>query len=345
MHRRRLIVLVIALAALGTAGFSVVTAVHVGVDMTRAAKQFISQLDDGQRSSVVLDYGTPQRVQWRFTPQDSRKGLQIKEMNDAQRKAAHSLLKSCLSELGYDKATKIMELEHILHELEGEGGRNIRDTERYYFTVFGEPTEEGRWGLSIEGHHLSLNFVIDSGKIVSSTPTFFAANPAIVKNQVPGGQPIGTQVLKQEEELAFSLVNSLTDEQRKKAVIADKAPREIRAAEEPQPPTEEPAGLPFTDLEGEQRRMLRNLVTSYLDNLPKEVYDQRFKAITTAGPNNVYFAWAGPTEPGIGHYYRVQGPTFLIEFVNTQPDPAGNPANHIHCVWRDTRGDFAVPLE
>jgi hypothetical protein len=345
MPSRRPIVLLAGLSLVAAAGWTFVNAVHVGADMTRAANQFISQLDDGQRATVVLEFDTPGRVEWKFTPQDSRKGLQIKEMNPAQRTAAHSLLKSCLSEVGYHKATKIMELEHILLELErGKGGRNIRDTERYYFTVFGQPSEKDRWGLSIEGHHLSLNFVIDGGTVISSTPTFFAANPAIVKNQVPGGQPVGTQVLKEEEELAFSFVNSLNDEQRGKAIIADKAPREIREAEKPQPPTEEPAGLPLTDLSAEQKMALRNLVFSYLDNLPEEVHQQRFEALRSAGPNNIYFAWAGPTEPGIGHYYRVQGPTFLIEFVNTQPDPAGNPANHIHCVWRDMRGDFAVPV-
>ena len=328
-----------------SAGWTYINAVAVGVDMTRAADQFVKNLDDDQRKIAQMEYDTPQRVGWHFIPKANRKGLQIKEMNDAQRTAAHGLLKSCLSNVGYDKAVKIMELEHILFELERSGGGSqIRDTERYYFTVFGQPTEKGKWGLSIEGHHLSLNFVVEAGAVVSSTPTFFAANPATVMNEVPGGAKKGTRVLAGEELLAFELVNSLDDQQRQKAVIAEKAPREIRAAGEPQPPTDDPVGLAVADMTREQKMATKQLVLSYLENLPESVHQARIDAATAAGPENIHFAWAGALKPGVGHYYRVQGPTFLIEFVNTQPDAAGNPANHIHCVWRDMKGDFALPI-
>jgi hypothetical protein len=94
----------------------------------------------------------------------------------------------------------------------------------------------------------------------------------------------------------------------------------------------------------QQQAQLARLVDAYLESMPEEVRATRARAIAEAGPQNVHFAWAGADRPGIGHYYRIQGPTFLIEFVNTQPDAAGNPANHIHCVWRDMRGDFGVPL-
>jgi hypothetical protein len=318
----------------------------VGADMTGKATAFLATLSAEQKAQTLLDYDKPERLDWHFIPKEHRKGLQLKEMDEKQRQAAHALLQSVLSKLGYDKATKIMQLEHILHMLEHERGTNrfARETDRYYYTVFGEPSEKSQWGLSIEGHHLSLNFVVQDGEVISSTPTFFAANPATVKNKVEGGLPEGTRVLRDEEQLAFDLVNSLTDEQRGKAVIADKARSEIRAAGEAQPPADEKVGISFGDLDDAQKKTMKQLVGSYLKNMPEEIQKTRTEALLKAGPENVRFAWEGATQPGVGHYYRIQGPSFLIEFVNTQPDPAGNIANHIHCVWRDMAGDFAIPL-
>jgi hypothetical protein len=128
-------------------------------------------------------------------------------------------------------------------------------------------------------------------------------------------------------------------------VIAVEAPREIRAAGEPQPSTEPPAGIAHADLEPGQRDVLRALVETYAGVMPDDVAEERMRLIETApsGWDAVRFAWLGALEPGIGHAYRVTGPTFLIEFVNVQPDAEGNPANHIHCVWRDRTGDFDLP--
>ena len=274
-----------------------------------------------------------------------REGLQIRHMNEAQRKAAHGLLRTVLSEVGYGKATKIMELESLLAELQKGKTGPLRDSERYYFAIFGQPTADGRWGLSIEGHHLSLNFVIDKGNVISSTPTALCANPAIVMNENVPTIKKGTRVLAKEETLAFDLVTSLTAEQRKAAIIAEKAPGEIRAAGEEQPPKDAPAGIPAEKLTTEQRAILQSLIVEYANNLPADVAKGRLEAIDREGLGQVHFAWAGADKPGVGHYYRVQGPTFLIEFVNVQADSAGNPANHIHSVWRDMTGDFAVAIQ
>lgn len=334
------------LLAAATAGTAFWKTGSVGVEMSGEAAAFLDTLSEEQRAKTVMDYEKPERLDWHFIPKEYRKGLQLKEMDDKQRKAAHGLLQSVLSKTGYEKATKIMQLEHILHMLEAErgGSRFARETDRYYYTVFGKPSEKGQWGLSIEGHHLSLNFVVKDGEVVSSTPAFFAANPAIVKNEVEGGFKNGTRVLKSEEQLGFDLVNSLNDEQRKKAMLGDKARKEIRGAGEPQPSKDEEVGVSFGELDEKQKMTMKQLVSSYIDKMPNEIRDAQIKAIVESGPANVRFAWEGATKPGIGHYYRIQGPSFLIEFVNTQPDPAGNLANHIHCVYRDMRGDFAVAL-
>jgi hypothetical protein len=334
------------LLAVGTVGTAYWRVGGVGADMTGKATAFVGTLTDEQKAVAVLAFEKPARFDWHFIPKEYRKGLQLKQMSEPQRKAAHALLQSTLSQVGYEKATNIMQLEHILHMLEHERNTNkfARETDRYFFTIFGTPSEQGDWGLSIEGHHLSLNFTVKDGEVVSSTPAFFASNPATVMNEVKDGLAKGTQVLKREEQLAFELVNSLTDEQKKVAIIAETAPSEIRGAGEPQPPADEKVGISFTDLDEAQQGTMKKLVGTYADNMPKEIRDARIDAILKAGPENVRFAWAGATEAGIGHYYRIQGPTFLIEFVNTQPDPAGNVANHIHCVWRDMSGDFGVPI-
>ena len=175
------------------------------------------------RTTATLAFDDPARLDWHFIPKPQRKGLQIKHMDDAPRKAAHKLLETGLSQLGYDKATTIMGLEAILRELEkSRTDSPIRDPERYYFTIFGTPDTAGRWGWSVEGHHLSLNFVIDKGQVAATTPTFFGANPAEVRSDF-GNFKKGLRVLKPEEETGFQLLASLTPEQRK-AVIAEKAP-------------------------------------------------------------------------------------------------------------------------
>jgi hypothetical protein len=332
------------LVALPVVGFSYYQQSRPGEDMTVAAQKFLAALSSEQKQITLLEYDTPKRVEWHFIPMDYRKGLQIKEMTQPQRDAAHKLLQSCLSDIGYQKATKIMSLEALLNELEQGRGRNIRDPERYYFTIFGEPEDASRWGLSIEGHHLSLNFVVENGKVIASTPQFFAANPTIVNFENESDIEIGTRVLAKEEELAFKLVNMLDEQQLAKALIDEKAPAEIRAAGEPQPPQEPAVGLRLADMTDEQREALKQLAMAYLESMPAAVAEDRYTAAENSNTDEIRFAWAGARKPGIGHYYRVQGETFLIEFVNTQPDSAGNPASHIHCVWRDMRGDFALPI-
>jgi hypothetical protein len=211
--------------------------------------------------------------------------------------------------------------------------------------VFGKPTADGRWGLSIEGHHLSLNFVVEKGNVISSTPTSLCANPAIVMSDNVPSIAKGTRVLAKEETLAFELLASLTAEQKKAAIIAEKAPSEIRAAGEPQPPKDAAAGIAAEKLTGQQRSVLVSLIEEYANNLPIDVAKTRMEAIDREGIGQVHFAWAGSEKAGVGHYYRIQGPTFLIELVNVQPDSAGNPANHIHSIWRDMTGDFALSIK
>lgn len=313
-----------------------------GVDMTKAAQMYLKTLSAEEKAQSTMAYDSPQRLEWHFIPKDERKGLQLREMNEEQQKAAHRLLASALSQIGYKKSVTIMDLEKILHKLEGDKGRWARDELRYYVTIFGEPNADGKWGLSFEGHHLSLNFVIEGGKVVSHTPAFFGANPGVVMDDYGVGPKKNTRVLKKEEVLAFKLVRSLDKEQAAKAIIAAEAPADLRSAGEAQVPDTKPEGLVAKELTPEQVENLWALLESYTENMLPEIAERRKAEIKQAGIENVYFAWSGAKKPGIGHYYRIEGPTFLVEFCNTQPDAAGNPANHIHSFWRDTKGDFAL---
>jgi hypothetical protein len=181
--------------------------------------------------------------------------------------------------------------------------------------------------------------------VIADTPSFFGANPATVRTFVAGGPEQGTRTLAQEEQLAFDLVNSLDERQRKKAIIADKAPDEYRAAGKPQPPHTAPEGLPADEMTPEQQKTLWTLLETYNSNLAAELAAARLAEVKAHGLDRVFFAWAGATKPGMGHYYRVQGPTFVLELINVQPDPAGNKANHIHSVWRSLKGDFGVAAQ
>ncbi len=334
----------IAVACLVSVGLKV--ADPPGTKMATFANSFVDSLDDDQKAVALVAYDSELRTDWHFIPKKTRKGLVLRDMNDAQRTAALRLLRSALSQAGYEKADKIMQLEGVLRRLEGEDRNWERDPQKYFVTIFGSPNNKDKpWGLSFEGHHLSLNFVCRGGKVVDSTPQFFAANPATIMNDVEGPLGKGTRVLRDEEQMAFDLVNSLSDEQAGVAVIAEKAPKEIRFAGTPQAELTKPEGIPLSRLDDKQKKQLRQLISVYANAVPGPVAKQRRDLIKENGWGKVHFAWAGATKPGIGHYYRIQGKSFLIEFVNTQADAAGNPANHIHAVWRDLTGDFDLPIK
>lgn len=338
-----LVIVIACLIAGQAAAARVRTAAAHG--MARAAKAWLDSLAPDQRARAAKPFDDATRTDWHFVPKPTRKGVQLRDMTEPQQAAALALLESAVSQMGYDKSVAIMELDEILRILEGSRAKNIRDPKRYFFTIFGTPSDVGPWAVSIEGHHLSLNLTVKDGRIVDSTPQFMGANPAVVKKQLPDLPAAGRRVLEAEESLAFELVNSLDEGQRAKAVIASEPPREIRGAGEPQPPVEPAVGIGFGELSAAQQAILRRLVEVYCEAMPEEVVAERLQVIEAAagGWAAVKFAWAGSREPGVGHAYRVEGPTFVIELCNVQPDAEGNPANHIHCLWRDRTGDFDLP--
>lgn len=306
---------------------------EVAGEMSKAASALLASLDDQQKAKISFEMSNDkERHNWHFIPRD-RKGLTWKEMQPAQQRLAFSLLVSGLSSRGYASAVQIMSLEQILLDMEkGKGPR--RDPENYAVSIFGTPDAAGSWGWRVEGHHLSLNFTIADGMLVAAGPVFFGTNPAEIRQ----GPRKGLRVLDKEEDLGFALIHLLTDEQRKAAVIQTKAPNEIITGNSAKARLE-PVGVAFSALSEPQKQLLQLLVKTYAQRLRVDLAEQDLSAIEKAGWDKVQFAWAGAMEAGEGHYYRLQGPTFLVEFDNTQ-----NNANHIHTVWRDLQNDFGEDI-
>lgn len=296
-----------------------------------AATKFFNMLSGDLRAIVLYPADDPERLNWSFLP-GPRKGASFHDMNNPQAQAAMDLLRACLSREGYRKATSILALENILRELENrDEGDDYRDPLKYYFTFFGTPDARGHWGWRIEGHHLSLNYSVNDGKVVSATPTFIGANPATIIT----GLDRGKRILKRESDLGFFLVNSLSPEQLDKALIARDAPRDIITGTDRDAGTLYPRGVYLQELDDTQKENFLNLLEVYIGNYETETSNQLMARIKAAGIDNLSFAWAGSLQPGQGHYYRIQGPTLLIEYANTQHN-----ANHIHTVVRDLRNDF-----
>jgi hypothetical protein len=311
-------------------------------EMVVSAERLLDALDEAQRSQAVFKMSDEERENWHFLPDKYikpvgiRRGLPLKQMTSEQRPLAHSLLSTGLSHDGYLTAMTITSLEQILHDL--EQGNSIRHPELYYMTIFGEPGDPHTWGWRFEGHHLSVNFAIVEGKLVSVTPAFFGANPAIVKL----GSRKGLWTLRDEEQLGRHLVTSLSEKQRKAAILNDSAPDDIITGEQRKVdkgrfvPAE---GISCDDLNEEQKQILLKLIKAFAQKFRPEIVNQIDESSNLFELDDVHFVWAGGMEQGEGHYYRVQTPKFLFEYDNTQ-----NNANHVHAVWRDFEGDFGADL-
>lgn len=316
-------------------GFVLLTGAYVRTNavatLTRSAQAFLNSLTDGQKGQTTFRFQDEERMNWHFIPKE-RKGLTLGQMSPFQRHLATALLASGLSQAGLIKATTIMSLEEFLRLVEKDTtGR--RDPLKYHFSVFGEPSETGSWGYRIEGHHMSLNFTVHGGK-VSAGPMFFGANP----HEIREGPRKGLRVLAGEEDLGRELILSLDAAQRKAAVVAEVAYKDILTEASRKAALQgQPSGLAAGKMNAKQRGLLSQVIDEYVRNVPDQIAQHRREKIKNAG--NLLFAWAGPVERGAPHYYRIQGSTFLIEYDNTQ-----NGANHSHTVWREIDGDFGLDL-
>ncbi len=313
--------------------FSLSQVLAQGLDVL--AQEFAGTLTNELREQTFFELNDEERLNYNFVP-IMRKGPTFHDFNKSQKEAALKLLRASLSEKGYWKAKEIMSLEAVLLVLENNrlkmsDGSPMRDELNYHFTIFGNPEEGKFWGWRFEGHHLSLNFVVSKAEIQSSTPSFMGANPGIV----PSGESKGKEVLKAETALGFKLVNTLSDPQMAKARFSEKPPREIITANNREATELDPKGISYADLSTEQQGVFMELLQTYTGNYEAQFAENLLNKVKSTGLEHLYFAWAGSLKPGAGHYYRIQGPSLLIEYANTQND-----ANHVHTVVRDLSNDF-----
>lgn len=310
-------------------------------DMQADVQAFLQALTPEQRKLVAYPFAGDERFNWHFVPRQ-RKGLALKQMTPAQRTMAMALIKTGLSQSGYDKATAIMAMENVLRIIEKRADTDTyRDPDNYAFTVFGDPaTDAEPWGWRVEGHHISLNFSSLTGQVLSVSPMFLGSNPGEVRVDVPQK---GQQILRQETELAFALLKTLTTEQRKQAVIAPVAYTEMVTGNSRKASLERMDGLTLADMTTEQRTLFLNLLGVYMSRYRVTLAKQQMGRIEKAGLDQLRFAWAGDLTPdlgvGKGWYYRIHGPMLLIEYDNSQ-----NNANHIHTIVRDLTNDFGEDL-
>jgi hypothetical protein len=320
--------------------------------MMEAASAFLGALTPEQRERACYAFGDERRS-WSFLPARDRDGLPVGALDEGQRRLGHELIATGTSLPAYTKVVSIIAMEHVLRALSPAALTDLFNPERYCFKVFGTPGERV-WGWQFAGHHVSLNFTVAGGRHVSPTPCMLGAEPASFGLLAP---------LADDEELGFRLVNSLDAAQRRAAIIHHRPPPDLAArmvprigeTERPDPVfapepdyvisdderdilsyvRSSPKGVPASALSRPQFDSLTELVGGFARRLPDEVAGAQLHDLERRGMDNLTFAWAGGTAAGERHYYRVQGPTLLIEHDNTQ----GNGA-HIHSAWRNPADDF-----
>jgi hypothetical protein len=334
------VVAAVVLVAVGIGG-SLYASQRSVAAMSGAAGSWLASLSADQKQRATFPFDSEERTHWHYVPNEQfpRKGVQIKEMSETQRTLAWSLLKTGLSARGFTTARSIMELENILKSVEGPNGQFARDHEAYQFSVFGTPGDKKAWGWRFEGHHVSVRFDLVNGALTSSTPSFFGSNPAEVRVDVPDAAPRGTRVLGPEEDAGRALLDSLDAAQKTTAIVNVAAPNEMLTSNKLAADPQSPLGVKASAMTPAQREKLMALVDVYAGYMVPDIAAERMERLKKAGLDNIAFAWAGETEKGKKHYYRLQGPTFLVEYDNSQND-----GNHIHSVWRDFNGDFGVDL-
>src|SRR3982074_1836194 len=308
--------------------------------MVSAAMDFLTSLNETQRRAATLPFGDDRRYVWDYRPPEDtpRNGLRLINMTLEQQRKALALLDIGLSTRGAHQVRQIFDLEIPLlanERMEGRVTPFIRQPEPSAVCVFGDPAGRLPWAWHIGGHHVALHFTVVDGDRLASVPLFFRGNPAQERNR----PTVGQRTLPEEEDLARALVRGLPAVQKQIAVVSSTAYPDIltdkyRVANAFAPPR----GLPFARMGGEQRNALARLVRHYVERPNHELSSPYWRKLE-AELETVPFAWTGGEEPGQGHYYAIKGPSFLIEYDNTQ-----NEANHIHSVLRDTSGDWGEDI-
>lgn len=293
-----------------------------------AARAFLATLGEEQRARCVYSLDGEERRDWtNLPPGRDESGLRLGELEEAQIRAVLDLLAASLSEQGYAEVCDIMLADdRLLRDGQPRVGFGVAE---FWILLFGDPTEEGAWGLQLDGHHLGLNLTFE-GERMTHAPSLVGTQPARYRRGEEVVAPLADEL-----DPAFALVNALTDEQRARAVVSEERGR-ILAGPGRDDFVPEPAGLQLDELDAEQRAHVKALLAAYVNDLPEAAARPRLAALE-GEIDRMHLAWSGPTEPdGLGSF-RLKGPTVLVEYA---PQDRSEPPEHLHSIYRDPKGDY-----
>lgn len=294
------------------------------------AKAFLDSLDAGQRGKVLFDYESAKKPSWSNLPVTmvARNGLPLGNLTKPQRAAALETVAAVLSKEGYQKVIDIMNADDQI--IKDKENKMKFGTENFYIALFGTPSTTKPWMLQFGGHHLGINVTM-VGKKAVLTPTHTGTQPDSFTRAGKTVRPLGP-----ENDLAFKLVNMLDADHKKLAVLGAK-PKNLVLGPGQDGKTIEPEGLKCSTFNKDQRATLMELIEAWVNILPKDAAASRMAAIKEK-IDDTHFVWYGPTTNGSAAYYRIQGPTLLVEYA-----PQGG-TNHIHTIIRDPSNDYGKGL-
>jgi hypothetical protein len=327
----------VALALLGETGRGLRAAApeSAGAATVRAADAaaaFLATLDDAQRQAAVFAFDDEvQRLRWSNLPVSmvKRAGLRMGDLKPAQREAALRVLAVVLSKAGYNKVLAVVEADEALAAGSPKGSPAFGRDE-FFISFVGKPSATEPWMLQYGGHHLAVNATLH-GQQGILTPTLIATQPAAYVRDGKTIRPMG-----RENDLAFELVNALKPEQRSKAVIGSVF-RDLVLGPGRDGKSIVPEGVKGSELDARQRRLLLDLVGEWAGIIDETSARARMKEIESH-LDDTWFAWSGPIAPGSAAYFRIQGPTVIIEYA--PQNLGGVPTNHIHSIYRDPTNEY-----
>ncbi|MEL7498812.1 MAG: DUF3500 domain-containing protein [Planctomycetota bacterium] len=307
---------------------------HDAASMTAAAKSFLDSLDKDQRKRAALSLDDRERREWTNLPAPRNAGgVRMGDLNEAQTKLACQLLATLLSDHGYRKMRNIMLADDQL--LRGGRARPGFGTENFSLVIFGEPSATEAWAFQLDGHHVGMNLAI-KGDSITMAPSFIGTQPHQFS--------IGDQKFKpfaKETGLAHKLMNSLTDDQIKAAVLSNRRGRIVTGPgnDGKTPP---PQGLACDQLDDEQKKLLTRLIAQWVNDLPKEKAKARMKEIK-GEMEQMRLSWNGNKAAGSDVSYRIQSPSLIIEYACQ--DLGNDPLDHLHSMYRNPKNDYGGQLK
>jgi len=318
--------------------------------MSAEARALIDSLSPRQREQALRPFDDDAgRTTWSNLPASivPREGLRLGDLDDRQRRLVQALLRASTSSQGYLKMAGILQLDERLGREAAlaveRGTRRLPEdliaswtSANYWVRIFGDPATS-TWGWQLSGHHLGANFTVVDGAM-TLTPTFLGAEP----NVVAAGNDAGFQVLGHEADRGMQLLLSLSDAQRAKAVLGEEVPGDVLTGPGRKDALATPEGLPASELDAAQQVWLWRLIDEYVGNANPDAADAHLAEIRGDGLDVLRFAWFGPTDDPHGrYYYRVHGPSLLIEYV-VERGVGGSAANHVHSIVRHPDNDYGA---